>query len=79
MALAPLAPALWECRAIPSWHSSDWWVQIEHHEPARGGWVRYALRFDATQGLAYFATREAAQAAITAFLDTPSVAQCCTQ
>lgn len=79
MALATLAPALWECRALLSWHSSDWWVQIEHYEPESGGWVRYALTVDDAPWMAYFATAEAAEAAITAFLANPSITRCCTQ
>lgn len=79
MALAMVDPALWHCRAIPSWHSSQWWVQIEHDEPEQGGWVRYAFTLDRSQGLAYFASRETAEAAMVEFLHNPSLARCCTQ
>lgn len=79
MALATLASTPWQCQAVLSWHSSDWWVQIEHDDPEQGGWVRYALTGDRVSGMAYFATRKAAEAAIHVFLDDPSLTRCCTQ
>lgn len=79
MGLAVVSPSSWACRAIPSWHSSHWWVQVEHDESEQGGWVRYALTLDRSQGLAYFSTRKAAEAAMVEFLHNPSLARCCTQ
>ncbi len=49
------------------------YVQIEHEEPERGGWIRYMLGQPGA-GIQYFASLDEAHAAGRAFLAAPNLA-----
>lgn len=55
--------------AAPTWR-----VQVEHFEPARGGWVRYQLADGPVPHS--FATLEEAQKAGAGFLASPALERC---
>ena len=66
-----------------SWSLKAWWsssqhrfyVQVEHHLPERGGWIR-AWLMDSPEHLARYSTLEDAYAAIREFLNQPDWSRC---
>jgi len=68
----------WEVKALCSTSLTDrYYVQIEHDEPARGGWIRYVLG-DAITGCAYFPSLRDARIAACQFLAQPTLTACVT-
>lgn len=68
----------WDVKALASdQFAHQFYVQIEHYEPERGGWVRY-LFGSATSGIHYFPTLAKAREAACTFLAAPSLTACLT-
>lgn len=67
----------WEVKALASRQCAyQFYVQIEHYEPDRGGWMRYAL--GGPDGIRYFPRLADARAAACTFLTAPTLEACLT-